>query len=306
MKTDLFITMESQPFELLAELDWHEIDKNIAVSEGGRDIIVSSVDADYEAMEWKFYLSPRFILTALINALATYPQSICLAINEQKSDMSYTLSNAIGEILSRDSYYPEAWEPVCFDFQMKIARYEYAQFFQRCGDFMLDQLRWKITQTRIEIRDCVVCELFETFPEWRKNYHGSTDNFGEDDEDYDLYLEELEEGTWSINYVPLTIRITYAALIKIIVVRGSRGFAWNEKIEDNSSTQQWFDIFVTLITAASRLPNKLPKNYVIQSRAEIIPLLKRPGLRHWPRLDKRLIKFKKPFPRKYMGSDPAW
>jgi hypothetical protein len=305
--------MDSQTFGLFVELDLREIDKNISVSDGGRDIIVhssetdyDSFEVDYEPMEWKVYLSPRFILTALMNGLAAYPESVYLAINEQKPEISVAISSAVREILDRESYYPNAWESGSSDFQIKIARHGYARFFQRCGDFLLDQLRWKITRKSIEIRDCVVCEFFDTFPEWRKNYHGSKDAFGEENEDYDLYLEDLEENCWPIEYVPLTIRVTYGALINLIIVRGSRGFAWNEKIEDSSSTQQWIDIFVTLLLVASRIPNKLPKNYGIDSRTEIFPLLKRPGLRHWPKVDKRLIKFQRPLPRKYMGNDPAW
>jgi hypothetical protein len=206
--SDLIIGMNNEPFELSVELDWREIDKNISVSDSGGNIILHSADVDFEMMDWKLYLSPRLIFTAIINGIATYPESVYAAINEQKRDISSDILDAIREILGMETYYPGAWEPFSSDFQIKIAKQEYAKFFQRCGDFSLDQLRWKITRNGIEIRDCVVCELFDEFSEWRNNYYNSADEFGNDDEDYELYLEELQEGSWPVKYVTLYAKLT--------------------------------------------------------------------------------------------------
>jgi hypothetical protein len=148
--SDLTIGMNNGPFNLSVELDCREIDKHISVSDSGGDIILNSVDFDFEAMDWKLYLSPRLIFTAIINGIATYPESVYAAINEQKRDISSDILDAIREILNMETNYPGAWEPFSSDFQIKIAKQEYARFFQRCGDFSLE--RWKITRKGIEIR----------------------------------------------------------------------------------------------------------------------------------------------------------
>jgi len=146
----------------------------------------------------------------------------------------------------------------------------------------------------------VLCEHFKTQKEWERNYG----DFGaevNEEEIYDLYVEELREGVWPVSYVRFSLKMSFACLVGILVCRAELGMEWDREVSDSRSAQQWTDIFATLTMIMARLPTGFSKLSPKNLPSEINSLATNSGKRKWPSVKRVVGKYNRPLTKKYAG-----
>jgi hypothetical protein len=266
------------------------------------DIKIKVSDTHSFGSNMKVELSPRAVATFVFGALVLNPVRVCKELNEQRERMSVAIPRLLKDSLSRDCCWPDAWavDSPEAEFTVHVGSQDYGSYFQKCGEFDLRNLRWRITRHGIEISDIVLYENFDTQEEWERNC-GDFDADMNEEERHNLYLEELEEGTWPVSYVRFSLKLSFACLVEILVRRAELGLEWDPEISDSQKAQQWTDIFATLTMIMARLPAGFTTLSSKDLLAEINPLATNAGKRRWPLVKRIVGKYNRPLTKKYAG-----
>jgi hypothetical protein len=140
-----------------------------------------------------------------------------------------------------------------------LAERDYLGHFQHCGQFLIDKLRWRVSKSGIVVRDLLMREHFQSFEEWRAarekwrvaRYGKDKRDEKVDDElqylnDEEEYFDELEEGTWQIARVSFSLKLSFAALVTMVLKRAEHGLNGSKVVNDSQELQKWTDVFTLL------------------------------------------------------------
>lgn len=219
--------------------------------------------------------------------------------------MATVVPNLLADSLARDCYWPNAWAPDHYpeaEFSVYRARQDCGSFFQDCGRFDLNNLRWRITRSGIEINDVVVCEDFQTEEEWENEHHLEVPYVHRSEaERHETYLYELWKCVWPASFVRFHLNISFDCLIEILLRRAEIGLETRRYVDDNQNAQQWTDIFAVLIMIMARLPKKYTNSYANGLHMDIKWLATCRGQRKWPINKRGVGVFSRPLTKGYAG-----
>lgn len=315
MPDDFSISLGHKDFRFEESLDTRYIEQNLFVSATGDVVITCSDDPFHPGRKVQVGFSPRAIATFLFGGMALSPAQVCRELNERRNRLADEIPRLLQDSLSRECCWPDAWkrDPVWAEseFTVSLADADYDSFSQRCGEFDLKGLRWRITRSGIEISDMVLCEHFSTQEEWERDYYGDAEPQESEEERYDLYREELEEAAWPCSHVRFSLKMSFAFLTEILVLRAEAGLKEMPEISfHDESFQRWTDIYATLTMIMARLPSgqatsgfkKMSPEGIL---AETGPLTTSFGKGKWLSGRRTLGKYNRPLTRKYEGHDLA-